>query len=284
MGVDLRRVDVRMAQNLLNASHIGPLFEKVGGARMAQEMRGNGRIEAQLAVPSPEDLGDGTDLEAAPEGGDEEGRTPALQPGPGLAKIGVQGFESLGADRGQAALAALAPPDEKHPTGPVAVFEIQGAAFGPSDSRAVEGFEEGPIPEPDGVLPGRFEKPQQVLSARGDSEAGLQGPEFQGKGHVAQEELAVFEIGEEAPEDAPDVVKRRGAEMAVPLSEISIQKVFREPVGPLHFVRCAPGHEDAKDGSVDLQCGRGPASGLQEIQPGFGKAGKVLHHPFSLGW
>ena len=85
VGIDLRGIEPGMSKQLLDVSNVGPVFEHVGGARMAQLMAGAGAAQG-LGHDPPDPVAQIPDREAIAVAAKEKGAFAlrGLQQGPGL--------------------------------------------------------------------------------------------------------------------------------------------------------------------------------------------------------
>src|ERR1700752_2853254 len=120
MSVDLRRRDVGVPQQLLDATQLPARFEQVGGEGMPEEVRMHVHAQALALRPVVDARLDGAGTQALTPSADEKRRIPGRRQSRALLEPGSQRRERQPADRHDAGFPALA----EHPHGAVLQVDV----------------------------------------------------------------------------------------------------------------------------------------------------------------
>ena len=140
MGIDLRGLDVRMAQQLLHGAQVLGGLQQVAGEGVAQHV--GVQVLPQLALTRGLDPQlDGPGAEAAAFLADEQGAVRRVAQGPQWQpqRQGLAGFAAHRQDPGLAALAM----DLHHAIGQVQLRKIQAGQLGQAQSAGIEQLQDG---------------------------------------------------------------------------------------------------------------------------------------------
>jgi len=151
VGVDLRRGQLLMAQDLLEGADVRPMFQHQGRHRVPEQVAGTLLLQARPVHVVRRQPRHPHQAERTAPGGQEQGAVVLAprQPWPGHLGVGLDPGQRPVPDGDHPILAALALPDHDAAPLEIHVPGVEVDQFRSPHPRAVEGLQDGLVPQAD---------------------------------------------------------------------------------------------------------------------------------------
>lgn len=202
-GVDLGGLQAFVSEEFLDFADVGAAPEEMSGERMPEDVRGDGSFDPRLPGTLMHDGIDHGLSEAVSKLIEKEGRfTRTLQElRPSLSQVVVEHECRAAGQRDNSVFPALAIADEEKPLAEIDVGEVDATTLGETDSSSIEQFEDGAITSAvDAPSKRRLDEPRCFTLRQNESRQGHNPREFQAIGGILKHQMALHEIGKEAPQ------------------------------------------------------------------------------------
>ncbi len=225
VGVDGGGFEAGVAEQLLDVADVGPVFEHVRGAGVAEEVAGPDGLDPGAVEDAPHPVANMVGAEAFAVAGDEEGvfADAGKQDGTDVVEIFAEPLEGAVADGDDAVFPVFAFADGEDAGLWIEVFIVEPDEFGAADAGGVEELQDGAVAETERVGDvGYGEDGADLLGAeRAGKATGLFAGEFEFAGGVGFEHVGAAEPGEEGLEGGePLALGADGERVAVGLAVV----------------------------------------------------------------